>query len=129
MALRALPAKHLPPWDPAPKEEQEEGGSGAWLSPLFPLIRNKVPAVREALKNGGRKARQACGNLGEEEAKHCTCWLSSCGGNLIVILDSSWEAALIPAFAISCQALAPKLLSLAPRKADCALRSCQHQSR
>lgn len=99
------------------------------LSPLFPLGRNEAPAAKEALKKGGREARPDCGKLGEEQAKHYTCWLRPCGGNLVVILDSSWEAALIPAFAISCQAHAPNLLWLALSKADQAVRSCQHPSR
>lgn len=109
--------------------ESRRGVAGGNFSPLFPLGRNNVPAVKEALKKGGREARQDCGKLGEEQAKHYTCWLRPCGGNLIVILDSSWEAALIPAFAISCQAHAPNLLSLPLSKADHAVRSCQHQSR
>lgn len=79
------------------------------LSLLFPLSRTEVPAAKEALKKHRRETRQSCGKLGEEQAEHYPCWLSSRGGNLIVILVSSWDAALIPAFAISCQAQAPKL--------------------
>lgn len=79
------------------------------FSLLFPLSRTEVPAAKEALKKHGREARQGCGKLGEEQAEHYPCWLCSRGGNLIVILVSSWDAALIPAFAISCQAQAPNL--------------------
>lgn len=87
------------------------------LSLLFPLSRTEGPAAKEALKEHGREARRGCGKLGEEQAEHYPCWLRSRGGNLIVILVSSWDAALIPAFAISSQAQAPNLPLLALSKA------------
>lgn len=87
------------------------------LSLLLPLSRTEVPAVKEALKKHGREARQGCGKLGEEQAKHYPCWLRPRGGNLIVILVSSWDAALIPVFEISCQDQAPNLPLLALSKA------------
>lgn len=37
--------------------------------------RKTVPAVKEALKKGGREDRQDCGKLEEEQAKHSTRWL------------------------------------------------------
>lgn len=69
------------------------------------------------MKKRGREARHGCGKLGEEQAEHYPCWLCSRGGNLIVILVSSCDAALIPASAISCQAQAPDLPLLALSKA------------
>lgn len=87
------------------------------LNLLLPLSRTEVPAAKEALKKHGREAKQGCGKLGEEQAKHYPCWLSSHGGNLIVILVSSWDAALIPGFAVSCQPQAPNLPLLALSKA------------
>lgn len=115
-----------------PVRHQRESRSGAAvgkLSPGFPLGRSKVPVVEKALKKGRREGRQDHGKLGEEQAKQYICCLCPCGGNLVVILDSSWEAALIPAFAISCQAHAPNLPSVALSEADRTRRSCQHQSR
>lgn len=41
-----------------PRKNKRRVAAGPWLSPLFALVRNKVPAAREALKKGGRKARQ-----------------------------------------------------------------------